>query len=147
MKSAPTIFRFKELAELDSVAKELLEIGKDVPIWLFQGHMGAGKTTLIKSLCKSLKVVSVVHSPTFALVNEYLCADKSVVYHFDFYRIKDETEALDIGVEEYFDSGSFCFLEWPEKIESLWPLEYMLLDLRMEEDGSRLLQIEIIGKK
>ena len=146
MNTTPAIFRFTELAELDTVANGLLEIGKNTPIWLFQGHMGAGKTTLIKSLCKNLGVVTLVHSPTFALVNEYITTDKKIVYHFDFYRINDEMEALDIGVEEYFDSGNFCFIEWPEKIESLWPMEYLLINLQMEENGIRILTAEVTGK-
>ena len=146
MNITPAIFRFTELTELDAVANGLLEIGKNTPIWLFQGHMGAGKTTLIKSLCKNLSVVTLVHSPTFALVNEYITTDKKIVYHFDFYRINDEMEALDIGVEEYFDSGNFCFIEWPEKIESLWPMEYLLINLQMEENGTRILTAEVIGK-
>ena len=144
MNTTPAIFRFEELAELDAVANGLLEIGKNTPIWLFQGHMGAGKTTLIKSLCKNLNVVTLVHSPTFALVNEYITSDKKIIYHFDFYRIKDETEALDIGIEEYFDSGNLCFVEWPENIEGLWPLQYLLLELNLEENGDRVLKTEVI---
>lgn len=145
MSLAPAIFRFKELTDLDKVASELLKTGKNVSVWLFKGHMGAGKTTLIKSLCGQLGVTSVVHSPTFALVNEYVSSDKKIIYHFDFYRIQDETEALDIGVEEYFDSGDFCFVEWPEKIELLWPQQYLLLHLHMEE-GERVLKVEEITK-
>jgi len=144
MKVAPTIFRFKELPELASISDALLEIGRETPIWLFIGHMGAGKTTLIKSLCNRLNVTTAVHSPTFTLVNEYITSDKKIIYHFDFYRIKDETEALDIGIEEYFDSGNFCFVEWPENIEGLWPLQYLLLELNLEENGDRLLKAEVI---
>jgi tRNA threonylcarbamoyladenosine biosynthesis protein TsaE len=129
---------FKELDELDRVSSELLEIGKKTPVWLFEGHMGAGKTTLIKALCKQLGVRSHVQSPTFSLVNEYE-AEGKLVYHFDFYRIKDETEALDMGVEEYFDSGYFCFVEWPGKIGSLWPLNYLLIRMEADEDGTRTL--------
>jgi len=144
--NATTIFRFRELSELEPVSNALLEIGKNTPIWLFLGHMGAGKTTLIKSLCDRLSVTTAVHSPTFTLVNEYITSDKKIVYHFDFYRIKDEIEALDIGVEEYFDSGNFCFIEWPEKIEGLWPLQYLLLELNLDENGSRILKAEVVGK-
>ena len=144
MSITPTIFRFRSLADLDTVSIKLLEMGKHIPIWLFQGHMGAGKTTLIKSLCKNLEVTSVVHSPTFALVNEYITVNKDLIYHFDFYRIKDEVEALDIGVEEYLDSGNLCFIEWPEKIESLWPQQYLLLNLHMEENEERILKVEEI---
>ena len=144
MSTTPTIFKFKELEDLDYVSKEILKVGQHVPVWLFNGHMGAGKTTLIKVICKTLGVTSTVHSPTFALVNEYITTEKKVIYHFDFYRIKDEMEALDIGVEEYFDSGNLCLIEWPQKIESLWPLEYLRLDLNLEENGTRILKVSQI---
>jgi len=141
MVEESAIMRFKELEELDKVSSDLLQIGKDTPVWLFEGHMGAGKTTLIKALCKQLGVRSHVQSPTFSLVNEYDAGDK-LVYHFDFYRIKEETEALDMGVEEYFDSGHFCFVEWPGKIESLWPLNYLQIHLESDENGMRTLEVK-----
>ena len=141
MNDTPVIFRFKALADLDAVASDLLRIGKDVPIWLFHGHMGAGKTTLIKAICKQLGIRSVVQSPTFALVNEYISETQQIVYHFDFYRIKNETEALDMGIEEYFDSGDYCFVEWPDMIQSLWPLRYLDLNLALGEDGHRTLEV------
>ncbi len=141
MNETPAIFRFKELADLDAVASALLSIGHNIPVWLFHGHMGAGKTTLIKELCKQLGIKSVVQSPTFALVNEYASEAQRIIYHFDFYRIKYETEALDMGIEEYFDSGNQCFVEWPEKIQSLWPLHYLNLNLMLEEDGQRTLLV------
>ena len=140
MIAEPTTIHFKELDELQAVSSQLLQIGKDRPVWLFEGHMGAGKTTLIKALCQHLGVRTHVQSPTFSLVNEYE-SDKEVIYHFDFYRIKDETEALDMGVEEYFDSGSFCFVEWPGKIESLWPMQYLMLHLSADESGMRILEV------
>ncbi|WP_026630819.1 tRNA (adenosine(37)-N6)-threonylcarbamoyltransferase complex ATPase subunit type 1 TsaE [Dyadobacter alkalitolerans] len=133
------VMHFSELEELETVSADLLHLGKDIPVWLFEGHMGAGKTTLIKALCKKLGVRSHVQSPTFSLVNEYDAGDK-LVYHFDFYRIKDEVEALDMGVEEYFDSGHFCFVEWPGKIESLWPLHYLLIQMEADENGVRMLK-------
>jgi tRNA threonylcarbamoyladenosine biosynthesis protein TsaE len=143
MTGQPTILTFKELDELQGVSRTLLDIGKDTQVWLFAGHMGAGKTTLIKALCRELGVTSHVQSPTFSLVNEYE-ADNGLVYHFDFYRIKEETEALDMGVEEYFDSGDFCFVEWPGKIGSLWPEHYLLLHLQADEFGRRTLDIKKI---
>jgi tRNA threonylcarbamoyladenosine biosynthesis protein TsaE len=146
MNEMPAIFRFTELSELNAVSTELLKIGKDVPVWLFNGNMGAGKTTLIKSICNELGIKSLVQSPTFALVNEYLSESQQVVYHFDFYRIKDETEALDMGVEEYFDSGDYCFIEWPEKIQSLWPSHYLELKLSISDHGERILEVAEIGK-
>ncbi|CAG5069560.1 hypothetical protein DYBT9623_02296 [Dyadobacter sp. CECT 9623] len=140
MSKLPVTIQFSTLDELDQVASELMKLGRDIPVWLFDGHMGAGKTTLIKALCRYLGVTSHVQSPTFSLVNEY-AAGKDTIYHFDFYRIKDETEALDMGVEEYFDSGSYCFVEWPGKIESLWPARYLHLNLRAEESGTRILEV------
>lgn len=145
MNNEAEVFRFKELSDLDEVSEGLLKFGKAFSIWFFEGHMGAGKTTLIKALCKNLGVTSMVHSPTFSLVNEYISNRQQTIYHFDFYRIKDEMEALDIGVEEYFDSGDYCFVEWPQKIEGLWPLEYLLLNLELDETGARVLRAEKIG--
>jgi tRNA threonylcarbamoyladenosine biosynthesis protein TsaE len=101
---------------------------------------------LIKSLCQALGVTSNVQSPTFALVNEYEGAKQRIIYHFDFYRIKDELEALDIGIEEYFDQGDYCFVEWPGKIESLWPEHYLLLELHLDSDtGERVLAVSKVG--
>lgn len=146
MNKTSEIIRFKDLSELDAVAQRLIVLGENTPVWMFEGHMGAGKTTLIKSLCRALGVVSTVQSPTFALVNEYEGADQKVIYHFDFYRIKDEMEALDIGIEEYFDQGDFCFVEWPDKIESLWPAQYMLLELQVDLDTEeRVLEVSKLG--
>jgi tRNA threonylcarbamoyladenosine biosynthesis protein TsaE len=140
MTAEPAIIHFKTLDELEQVAADLLDLGGDVPVWLFEGQMGAGKTTLIKALCHRLGVKSHIQSPTFSLVNEYE-AEGKLIYHFDFYRIKDETEALDMGVEEYFDSGAYCFVEWPVKIESLWPEKYLYLDLQADESGRRILKV------
>ncbi|MGG7663108.1 tRNA (adenosine(37)-N6)-threonylcarbamoyltransferase complex ATPase subunit type 1 TsaE [Dyadobacter sp. BHUBP1] len=140
MIEQPTVIRFKELDELGNVSEALLRLGADTPVWLFEGQMGAGKTTLIKALCSHLGVTTHVQSPTFSLVNEY-DAEGRTIYHFDFYRIKDETEALDMGVEEYFDSGDLCFVEWPQKIENLWPLNYMQLHLEADETGMRILEV------
>lgn len=140
MNNQPDILQFTSLDELPAITSQLLHIGKDIPVWLFRGQMGAGKTTVIKDLCRHLGVESPVQSPTFSIVNEYEHED-GLVYHFDFYRIKDETEALDLGVEEYFDSGDFCFVEWPDLISSLWPEEYLLLDFQVDESGTRTVEV------
>ncbi|MDR6803963.1 tRNA threonylcarbamoyladenosine biosynthesis protein TsaE [Dyadobacter sp. BE34] len=140
MIGQPTVIRFKELSELGNVSEALLRLGAETPVWLFEGQMGAGKTTLIKALCSHLGVTTHVQSPTFSLVNEYDAGGRTI-YHFDFYRIKDETEALDMGVEEYFDSGDLCFVEWPGKVENLWPLKYMQLHLEADETGMRILEV------
>lgn len=125
------------LEELPKVAEKLLGWGSDVAVWLFEGHMGAGKTTLIQSLCKQLHVHTTTSSPTFSIVNEYETVDGGLVYHFDFYRIKEEEEAMDMGVEEYFDSGYFCFVEWPDNIASLWPEEYISIQIANDGTGTR----------
>jgi len=142
MNTLPATIRFKDLSELDTVAATLLRIGEHIPVWLFNGAMGVGKTTLIKNICEKLGVKSIVQSPTFSIVNEYITEKGILVYHFDFYRIKTEFEALDIGVEEYFDSGGFCFIEWPEKIESLWPYPHLMIDLSLDQSGERILEIQ-----
>ncbi len=109
------------LEELEGIAIHLLEKYPGKRIFAFFGAMGAGKTTFIKVLCKHLQVTDVVNSPTFAIVNEYICIDDSKVYHFDLYRLKSWKEMLDIGYEDYFFSGHYCLIEWPEKISDLLP--------------------------
>ena len=128
---------FDQLDELDAVARQLIGEAANHHVWLFDGEMGAGKTTLIKALCRVLGVVSVVQSPTYGLVNEYTTQTGEPVYHFDCYRLKSDAEALDIGLEEYLDSGAYCFVEWPERIESLWPAHYFLISLSSDAVGVR----------
>ncbi len=108
------------LAQLPHIASEILTYAANTRIFLFYGDMGAGKTTLIKSLCECLGTEGPVTSPTFSIVNEYTGTNNKI-FHFDFYRLKNETEALDMGYEEYFYSGAYCFAEWPEKIPNLLP--------------------------
>ncbi|GAB2794369.1 tRNA (adenosine(37)-N6)-threonylcarbamoyltransferase complex ATPase subunit type 1 TsaE [Rhabdobacter roseus] len=144
MKARSVSLRFRSLSDLDAVAAQLLELGAEVPVWLFEGPMGVGKTTLIQKLCAQLGVTSTVQSPTFALVNEYNTDQDAPIYHFDFYRLQHETEALDIGVEEYLDSGFFCFIEWPGRIRSLWPLAYFLINIVANEDGERMLNASVV---
>ncbi|KAB7727089.1 tRNA (adenosine(37)-N6)-threonylcarbamoyltransferase complex ATPase subunit type 1 TsaE [Rudanella paleaurantiibacter] len=128
---------FKSLDELDEVANLLLNEAGPHRVWLFEGDMGAGKTTLIKALCRALHVVSVVQSPTFGIVNEYTTQSGDPIYHFDCYRLRNEAEALDIGLEEYFDSGDYCFVEWPERIEALWPTPHFRVQLTADPTGKR----------
>ncbi|OYU94207.1 MAG: tRNA (adenosine(37)-N6)-threonylcarbamoyltransferase complex ATPase subunit type 1 TsaE [Bacteroidetes bacterium B1(2017)] len=111
-------FRYS-LNQLNLAAAWVIQAANTHKIWCFDGSMGAGKTTLITHLCKQLGVVSEISSPSFSIVNEYTCASGDIVYHFDFYRIKDLEEVYDLGYEEYFDSGAICIIEWPEKIEEL----------------------------
>ncbi|MFD2065529.1 tRNA (adenosine(37)-N6)-threonylcarbamoyltransferase complex ATPase subunit type 1 TsaE [Pontibacter silvestris] len=123
------------LADLPAAASVLLEEVREEPIVLFEGPMGAGKTTLIKELCRQLGVKDNVSSPTFALVNEYEAETGKLIYHFDFYRINDEREALDVGALEYFDSGSLCLIEWPSLIPNLLPDHYLLVLLQPAAEG------------
>ena len=110
-------------------------------IILFNGEMGVGKTTLIKQLCKSLGVQDATSSPTFSLVNEYQTSNNQTVYHFDFYRLNKETEALDMGVDDYLYSGNWCFIEWSEKIANLLPAEYSTINIELLADGKRKLEL------
>ena len=112
-----------KIKDLSYIAKKVIDAANGKTIWVFDGEMGAGKTTLIKAICKELGVMSTVQSPTFSIINEYLTNTNETIYHFDFYRLKNEIEALDFGVEEYFDSGNICLLEWAEKVDSLLPDE------------------------
>ena len=107
--------------ELPAIATQLLNEAGTNRVFALFGNMGAGKTTFIKALCRQLGVHEIVTSPTFNIVNEYVTEKGDTVYHFDFYRIKSESEAFDLGYENYLYSGNYCFMEWPEKIASLLP--------------------------
>jgi tRNA threonylcarbamoyladenosine biosynthesis protein TsaE len=128
------------LDQIQEVAEQILAQNPK-KIILFNGEMGAGKTTLIKQLCKTLGVNNATSSPTFSLVNEYDAADNQIVYHFDFYRINNETEALDMGVDDYLYSGNWCFIEWSEKIASLIPQEHSVIAITLLPDGKRELKL------
>ena len=130
---------FSNIEQLSDVARRLLDEFPDQRFFAFFGPMGVGKTTLIKELCAQLGVTQNVCSPTFAIVNEYSDRSGEPVYHFDFYRIKKLEEAYDIGYEEYFYSGCYCFTEWTEKIEPLLPDRYLRIDIS-EQQGTRTLQ-------
>ncbi|AMQ56382.1 tRNA (adenosine(37)-N6)-threonylcarbamoyltransferase complex ATPase subunit type 1 TsaE [Algoriphagus sanaruensis] len=125
------------LEELDQAAAWVIQKAKEQPIWLFQGEMGAGKTTLIRSLAKAFQVEDSVSSPTFGIVNEYHTKTGEPIYHFDFYRLEDPAEALDIGIEEYFYSGNRCWIEWAEKISEYLPEEFVLLKISSLSPQSR----------
>jgi len=127
-----------ELSEIDSIAKLLLSKVKSKTL-LFYGEMGAGKTTLIKALIKALGSADIVSSPTFSLVNEYH-TDQGKIYHFDFYRIEDETEALDMGFEDYLDSDSWKLIEWPQKIENLLEADMQKVEVFIESKNTRKLK-------
>jgi len=128
------------LDQIQEVAEKIIA-SNPKKIILFNGEMGVGKTTLIKQLCKSLGVQDATSSPTFSLVNEYYTVDNQIVYHFDFYRLNKETEALDMGVDDYLYSENWCFIEWSEKISSLIPEEHSIVTIELSEDGKRKLEL------
>ena len=135
------IITVNELADLDAAAKKVVEaIGNRKVIALY-GQMGAGKTTLIKHICKALDVRDVVNSPSFSLVNEYQRPNGEPIYHFDFYRINKIEEAFDFGYEEYFFNNNLCLIEWPEVIEDLIPDDAVKLTIQVLGDGRREIQI------
>lgn len=128
------------LDQIQEVAEKIIA-SNPKKIILFNGEMGVGKTTLIKQLCKSLGVEDATSSPTFSLVNEYYTNKNETVYHFDFYRLNKETEALDMGVDDYLYSGNWCFIEWSEKIENLLPEETSKINIELLADGKRKLEL------
>ena len=127
------------LDHIDDIAHLLIQEAGDQKVWIFKGEMGAGKTTLIKSLAKVLEVADSVSSPTFGIVNEYQTKAKGLLYHFDFYRLDDPMEALDIGIEEYFYSGNYCWLEWAEKIAPFLPERFFHIELALASETGRML--------
>lgn len=137
------VYHEVEQAELYDIAGVFLQQAGDYPVWLFFGEMGSGKTTFIKSLCAQMGVRDTMSSPTFSIVNEYKTDSDKKIYHFDFYRIKNEAEAYDIGSEEYFYSGDFCFIEWPEKIQSLIPAEHAEVSIVVENQNLRTIALSV----
>ncbi|MBP5376453.1 MAG: tRNA (adenosine(37)-N6)-threonylcarbamoyltransferase complex ATPase subunit type 1 TsaE [Bacteroidaceae bacterium] len=129
--------RIKDISGIRQAAKEFIAHIGDRKIFAFYGKMGAGKTTFISAVCEELGVSDVINSPTFAIVNEYLSGSGDPIYHFDFYRIKNIGEALDIGYYDYIDSDNLCFMEWPELIESILPDDTVKVTIEEEVDGSR----------
>jgi tRNA threonylcarbamoyladenosine biosynthesis protein TsaE len=128
------------LDQLDKVAQKIIA-EKPNKVILFDGEMGVGKTTLIKQLCKTLGVKGATSSPTFSLVNEYQTIDNQIVYHFDFYRLNKEEEALDMGADDYLYSGNWCFIEWAEKIPNLIPDAHSIITITLLADGKRSLEL------
>ena len=118
-------------------ASEFVKAMGDRTVFAFRGEMGAGKTTFIKAVCECLGVDEAVNSPTFAIVNEYRSESGELIYHFDFYRINDKEEAFDFGYEDYFYSGSLCFIEWPELIEDLLPHDVVNVHIKELKSGER----------
>lgn len=133
--------------EIEQVALRLLEAARGCRIWLWEGELGTGKTTLIKAVSSWLGVTGHMASPTFSIVNEYPSPRVGTIYHFDFYRLKNEQEALDIGVEEYLDSGRYCFIEWPDRIRPLLRQPFFLIRIYHESDTGRILEYQFHDRK
>lgn len=131
----------KSLDSIHEAAREFIENMGTGHVFAFYGKMGAGKTTFIKAVCEELGVDDVITSPTFAIVNDYTSSkDDSHIFHFDFYRIKKLEEVYDMGYEDYFYSGSLCFIEWPELIEDILPGDAVKVTITQNEDGGRVVE-------
>lgn len=135
-------WKIKDVEELQSVSSHIITSStKKNNIILVEGQMGAGKTTLIKTLCQSIGVKDNVNSPTFSLVNEYRDLQNTPIYHFDFYRMNDPEEALDIGVDEYFDSGHICFIEWADMLGPYLPEAFCTIKISVDESQQRTIEL------
>jgi tRNA threonylcarbamoyladenosine biosynthesis protein TsaE len=126
-----------KIDQLPTIAEKIIEHCKDIKNVLFYAEMGAGKTTLIKEIIKQLGVTDNVSSPTFSLVNEYISNNNETIYHFDFYRIEIEEEVLDIGIEDYFYKNAWCFIEWPQNIESYLPENSIVIEIEILDEETR----------
>lgn len=133
--------RCPNLAALPEVAEQILAVAKDQNIWLFKGEMGAGKTTLIKAICSQLGVEDTVASPSYSIINEYKLGTGKL-FHFDFYRVESLEEARNIGVEEYFDSGNYCFIEWFGKVDPLLPDVGLLISIKGTQEEERIIDVK-----
>ncbi len=134
-----TTIHVKTLEDLPEAASQFVKLMGDETVYAFNGEMGAGKTTFINALCRRLGVEDdMANSPSFAIINEYRSdTTAELIYHFDLYRLENIDEALEIGVEDYFDSGALCFLEWPERIADILPDDTVKVDIRVNPDNSR----------
>ncbi len=129
--------KINAIKDLGKAAEKLITRFPRGRIFAFYGNMGAGKTTFIQAICKVLGTTDNVTSPTFAIINEYKTKSDRSIFHFDFYRIINIEEAFDMGYEDYFYSGEYCLIEWPEKIEPLLPPEFVAVKIEEEQDGTR----------
>ena len=136
------IIKIDSLENIADAAKKFLAEAGDRRVFAFDGGMGAGKTTFIKALCSELGVTEVVASPTFAIVNEYMAQNGEPVYHFDLYRVKTMDEACDFGCEDYFYSGNYCFIEWPELVEPLLPDDTADVCITVDDEGHRTVELK-----
>lgn len=131
----------RDISKIPEVVKLLLTLSGEKRLFAFYGPMGSGKTTIIKAICSELGAVSQTSSPSFTLVNEYLTKDGKTLYHIDFYRIKKQEEVFDFGIEEYFASESYCFMEWPELIEEILPPETYKIRITVGDKEERYLDV------
>jgi tRNA threonylcarbamoyladenosine biosynthesis protein TsaE len=127
------------LAQIKEVAKALWASGKKHKVWAFHAAMGTGKTTFIHALCENLGVTDAIGSPTFAIVNQYEGKEAGTLLHMDWYRLKDEEEAIQAGIEDHLNSGDYCFIEWPEKAEGLLPDDTFHVYLEILDPSTRRL--------
>jgi len=135
-----TTIEISSLENIQTAAQKFISFIGGNKIFSFNGKMGAGKTTFIKAICEELGVTEAVNSPTFSIINEYETLDKKTIYHFDFYRINSINEAKEIGIEDYFDSGNLCFLEWAENVASILPDSIVNIDIKETENGKRIFE-------
>ena len=135
-------FILKDISDIDTAAKIFVEKFGDKKIFAFYGEMGAGKTTFIKAVCKSMGVTGTITSPTFSLVNEYKTDNGMTIYHFDFYRIENIEEVYDFGYEDYFYSDKMCFIEWPELVETLLPEDVVEVKISADDNEQRLISVQ-----
>jgi tRNA threonylcarbamoyladenosine biosynthesis protein TsaE len=131
----------KDKRHLPYAVKKLLKHAGKNKIFAFYGSMGAGKTTIIKAICKILGAADIVSSPTFTLVNEYRTSNEETLYHIDFFRIKKKEEVFDFGIEEYLTGDSYCFMEWPELVEEILPHRTMRVRITVDENEQRILLV------
>ncbi|MDX1905060.1 MAG: tRNA (adenosine(37)-N6)-threonylcarbamoyltransferase complex ATPase subunit type 1 TsaE [Thermonemataceae bacterium] len=137
-------FLAENVNDLEKIASEIIALCGNQPIWVFEGTMGAGKTTLIKAIAKMWGIEDEVSSPTFSIVNHYQKENKNF-YHFDFYRLNSEQEAFDIGYEEYFyEKNAYCWIEWASKIPNLLPLKYVQIEISALPNLSRSIKVSLI---
>jgi tRNA threonylcarbamoyladenosine biosynthesis protein TsaE len=127
--------------DLPEIAEKIIPLLHQYPVVAFYGSMGVGKTTFIKVLCQKLTVDDTVNSPSFVIINQYLTRGGQSIFHFDFYRLRNEEELFDLGFEDYFYSGDVCLMEWPEKIENYLPDERLNIFLQEMADGSREIRV------
>lgn len=138
-----TEIKIPTLADIPEAVEKFLQAMDDRTVYAFRGEMGVGKTTFIRALCQRLGISDAANSPSFSIINEYRSDDTAeLVYHFDCYRLENEEEGEDIGVEDYFWSGALCLVEWPEKIENLLPGDVVNVEMKLLDDDSRLMIID-----